>query len=159
MGDLKQGEWMFRRGMVNDDQLLHLRADAAAVNLAPRSGRWTQPTVAELRAGGDHAEADRILGEQRWFAIPNSQAAFDRLNPDFGVLDDQRDPRGQRAVRDREAALALGVRVAVYDQRQNDPNPHIWQPGQDYRMADALQAARTHRALTRHGPERTGPER
>jgi hypothetical protein len=36
----------------------------------------------------------------------------------------QRDP-----VRDREAALALGVRVAVHISRQNDPNPVIWQPG------------------------------
>jgi hypothetical protein len=48
--------------------------------------------------------------------------------------------------------------VAVHDSRQNDPNPVIWQPGQDYRMADALQAARTQPTRTRHGPERVGPE-
>jgi len=159
VGDLKHGEWKFRRGMISDDQLLQLRANAAAVNLAPRSGRWIQPTVAELRAHGDHAEADRILGEQRWFAIPNSQAAFDRLNPEFGVLADQRDPLGHQEVRDREAALALGVRVAVHDSRQNDPNPVIWQPGQDYRAADAVQAARHQSTRTRYGPERVGAER
>ena len=44
--------------------------------------------------------------------------------------------------------------MAIHDSRQNDPNPVIWQPGQDYRMADALQRARA-----RHGPERVGPER
>ena len=61
------------------------------------------------------------------------------------------------AVRDREAALTLGVRVAVHDSRQNDRNPVIWQPGQDYRAADAIHTART--APIRRGPERTGHER
>ena len=49
--------------------------------------------------------------------------------------------------------------MAVHDRRQNDRNPVIWQPGQDYRMADAIQAARHHLARTRYGPERVGPER
>jgi hypothetical protein len=49
--------------------------------------------------------------------------------------------------------------VAVHDSRQNDRNPVIWQPGQDYRMANALQAARTQPTRIRHGPERVGPER
>jgi hypothetical protein len=62
-------------------------------------------------------------------------------------------------VAQREAALALGVRVAVHDSRQNDPNPIIWQADQDYRMADAIQAARTQPTRTRYGPERVGPER
>jgi hypothetical protein len=61
---------------------------------------------------------------------------------------------GREAVREREAALALGVRVAVHDSRQNDHNPVIWQPGQDYRMADAI-----HTARTRWRPERMGLER
>jgi hypothetical protein len=39
------------------------------------------------------------------------------------------------------------------------PNPIIWQPSQDYRMADALHAARTQPTHARHGPERVGPER
>ena len=71
----------------------------------------------------------------------------------------QRSHYGHHAARDREAALALGVRVAVHDSRQNDPNPVIWQAGQDYRMADAIQAARDQPARARYGPERTGPER
>jgi hypothetical protein len=48
--------------------------------------------------------------------------------------------------------------VAVHDAHQNDPNPIIWQPGQDYR-ADAIQAARAQPTRTRWGPERVGPER
>ena len=91
--------------------------------------------------------------------IRAAERAFDRLNPDYGVPADQRSTFGRQAVREREAALALGVRVAVHDSRQNDRNPIIWQPGQDYRMADALHAARTQPTRARHGPERVGPER
>ena len=67
--------------------------------------------------------------------------------------------QGRQAVRDREAALALGVRVAVHDSRQNDRHPVIWQPGQDHRAADAIQAARIQPTRSRHGPERVGHER
>jgi hypothetical protein len=49
--------------------------------------------------------------------------------------------------------------VAVHDNSQNDPNPIIWQAGQDYRMADAIHAARRQPTRTRQGPERTNPER
>jgi hypothetical protein len=91
--------------------------------------------------------------------VRDAERAFDRLNPEFGVPADQRSHYGRQAVREREAALALGVRVAVHDSRQNDRNPVIWQPGQDYRMADALQAARYQPTRTRWGPERLGPER
>jgi hypothetical protein len=91
--------------------------------------------------------------------VREGERAFDRLNPDYGVPADQRSHYGRQAVREREAALALGVRVAVHDSRQNDRYPVIWQPGQDYRMADALHAARTQPTRTRHGPERVGPER
>jgi hypothetical protein len=92
-------------------------------------------------------------------AVRDAEQAFDRLNPDYGVPADQHNPYGRQAVRDREAALALGVRVAVHDSRQNDRNPVIWQAGQDYRAADAIHAARHHTVRTRHGPERTGHER
>jgi hypothetical protein len=88
-----------------------------------------------------------------------AEQTFDQLNPTFGVPADRTDPIGHRDVAQREAALTLGIRVAIHDSRQNDPNPIIWQPGQDYRMADAIQAARTQPTRTRHGPERTGPER
>jgi hypothetical protein len=87
------------------------------------------------------------------------EQAFDRLNPDFGVPADQHNPYGRQAVRDREAALAFGVRVAVHDSRQNDRDPVIWQAGQDYRAADAIQAARHQPVRARHGPERPVPER
>jgi hypothetical protein len=91
--------------------------------------------------------------------VREAERAFDRLNPDYGVPADQRSHFGHQAVRDREAALALGVRVAVHDSRQNDRNPVIWQAGQDYRMADAVQAARHQPTRTRRGPERVGHER
>jgi hypothetical protein len=35
----------------------------------------------------------------------------------------------------------------------------FWQPGQDYRAADAIHAARHQPTRTRHGSERIGPER
>jgi hypothetical protein len=47
----------------------------------------------------------------------------------------------------------------VHDSRQNDRHPVIWQPGQDYRAADAIQAARHQPLRARLGPERTNPER
>jgi hypothetical protein len=88
-----------------------------------------------------------------------AEEAFDRLNPEFGVPADQHSRPGHRDAQQREAALALGVRVAIHDSRQNDPNPAIWQPGQDYRMAEAIQAARYQPTRARWGPERVGPER
>ena len=91
--------------------------------------------------------------------VRDAERAFDRLNPDYGVPADQHNPYGHQAIREREAALALGVRVAVHDSRQNDRNRVVWQPGQDYRMADALQRARNQPTRTRWGPERLGPER
>jgi hypothetical protein len=97
--------------------------------------------------------------EQERDAVRAAEHAFDRLNPDYGVPADQRSLFGHQAVRDREAALALGVRVAVHDSRQNDRNPVIWQAGQDYRAADAIQAARHQPTRNRLGPERVGRER
>jgi hypothetical protein len=91
--------------------------------------------------------------------VRDAEQAFDRLNPTFGVPADQRSHHGRQAVRDREAALALGVRVAVHDSRQNDRDPVIWQAGQDYRAADAIHAARHQPTSTRHGPERVSTER
>jgi hypothetical protein len=89
----------------------------------------------------------------------DAEEAFDRLNPEFGVPADQNSRYGRQAVRDREAALTLGVRVAVHDSRQNDRNPVIWQAGQDYRAADAIHTTRHQPTRTRHGPERVIPER
>jgi hypothetical protein len=88
-----------------------------------------------------------------------AEQAFDRLNPQFGVPADTRDPLGQQAVRDREAGLALGTRVAVATARENDRDPVIWLGGQDYRAADAIQAARGQPIRVRQPVERAGAER
>jgi hypothetical protein len=87
------------------------------------------------------------------------EQSFDRLNPDYGVPADTHNPYGQLAIRDREAALALGTRVAVAASRENDPNPVIWLAGQDYRAADATRTARLHHVRQPRGPERAGLER
>jgi hypothetical protein len=87
------------------------------------------------------------------------ERAFDRLNPDYGVPADTHNSYGLQALRDREAALALGTRVAVAASRENDPNPVMWLAGQDYRAADATHRARVQAIPQRHGPARLGPER
>jgi hypothetical protein len=87
------------------------------------------------------------------------EQAFDRLNPDYGLPADPHQPHGHQALRDREAALALGTRVAVASSRENDPNPVMWLAGQDYRAADATHRARIQTIRQRYGPQRPGPER
>ena len=121
----------------------------------------SHPTLAhhQLANEAHELDPDDWIHDHHRPAEPTSEQAFDRLNPDFGVPADRTDRIGHRDIQQREAALALGVRVAVHDRRQNDPNPHVWQAGQDYRMADALQAARTHPPAPRRRPERVGPER
>jgi hypothetical protein len=111
------------------------------------------PTDVRLAVLRHRAEQARQRAADR---AVHAERAFDRLNPDFGVPDDTRDPRGHQAVADREAGLALGTRAAVALSRENDPAPVLHVPGQDYRAADtARQAA----ARQRRGPERAGPER
>jgi hypothetical protein len=161
---LKRGEDLYACGLVTDAELLHRRELYLAYKPSKQPpSRWSQRTLAELRADGWDAEADRILGLQREHhqirELAAGGRAFDRLNPEFGQPADQLDPYGRQDVQQREAALALGVRVAIHDSRQNDPNPHVWQPGQDYRAAEAIQAARRQPTRTRQGPERLGPER
>jgi hypothetical protein len=96
------------------------------------------PTLPEVRQAALRQRAAAAQLSPR-----EAERAFDRLNPEFGVPADHTDPLGQQAVRDREAALSLGIRVAVHDSRQNDRDPVIWQTGQDYRAADAIRRART----------------
>jgi hypothetical protein len=122
----------------------------------------SHPTLAQHQLAAEALELhpdDWIHGHHHRPAERAGEQAFDRLNPGFGVPADRSDQIGHCDVAQREAALALGVRVAVHDSRQNDPNPVIWEVGQDYRMADALHAARIHPTHTRHGPERLGAER
>jgi hypothetical protein len=105
----------------------------------------------------------QLAGQQRTAgAQPTVRAleqAFDRLNPDYGIPADPHNPHGQQALRDREAALALGTRVAVASSRENDPNPVMWLAGQDYRAADATRTAHLELGRSRRGPQRLGPER
>jgi hypothetical protein len=87
------------------------------------------------------------------------EQAFERLNPDYGVPADSHNSYGRQAMRDREAALALGTRVAVASSRENDRNPVMWLAGQDYQAADAARNARLQQIRQRHGPERVRAER
>jgi 1,4-alpha-glucan branching enzyme len=91
--------------------------------------------------------------------VREGEQAFDQLNPEFGVPADQRNRYGRQAVRDREAALALGTRVAVAAMRENDRDPGIRLAGQDYRAADAIHAARTQTVYVWRPVERVGAER
>jgi hypothetical protein len=100
------------------------------------------------------SRAQELAAERATRARAQAEAAFDRLNPEFGVPADTRDPRGHQAVTDREAGLTLGTRVAVAVSQENEPAPVLTIPGQDDRAADATRAARQ-----RCGPERAGPER
>ena len=126
----------------------------AAAHLAadyPQVRSWTDDNP-DLAHELDHRHPSRERD-----VVLDAEEAFDRLNPTFGVPADRSDRIGHRDVAQRERALSHGVRVAVHDSRQNEPDPVIRQPGQDYRVADALHAAR--REPTRRGPERLGPER
>ena len=157
-----------RQAVAGDNELLeHLQTPAASGG--HESQEWPLDQIAggfggdlDARHRHDHTrlatEFTHTHPDRQRDPIRAAERAFDRLNPDYGVPADQRSRYGREAVRDREAALTLGVRVAVHDSRQNDRNPVIWQPGQDYR-ADAIQAARHRPTHTRHGPERVGPER
>jgi hypothetical protein len=54
------------------------------------------------------------------------ESAFNRLNPEFAAVADQLDPAGRQAVRDRELALALGIRVTVATWRENGEASGWW---------------------------------
>jgi hypothetical protein len=158
-----------RQAVAGDSELLeHLQTTAARGG--HEFGDWPVDQIAhgfggdlDARHRHDHTRLTHVFHHPHpdieRDAVRDGEQAFDRLNPGYGVPADQRSHYGRQAVRERETALALGVRVAVHDSRQNDRNPVIWQPGQDYRAADALQVARTQPTRTRHGPERLGPER
>jgi hypothetical protein len=121
----------------------------------------SSPTLAQASPTPDlEAARGHQAREQRAQATTRGpEQAFDRLNPEFGVPADPHNRYGQQAMQEREAALALGSRVAVAASRENDPNPVMWLAGQDYRAADAARAARLEVIQSRRGPERLGPER
>ena len=132
----------------------HAVAHLAAAHPQVRAWADDNPGLAHALDHRDSIDDRTHRSSQR-----TAEAAFDRLNPEFGVTADRHNHYGQRAVQDREAALALGVRAAIHDSRQNDHQPVMWQAGQDYRAADAIQTARRDLVRARHGPERLGPER
>ena len=123
----------------------------------------SHPTLAhpnptrELEGVSTHLAPQRSAEAQP--STRDLEQTFDRLNPDYGVPADTHNPYGWQAMRDREAALSLGTRVAVATSRENDRNPVMWLAGQDYRAADATRTARLQTVRQRHGPERLGPER
>jgi hypothetical protein len=119
-------------------------------------------TLAHPDSTRDPVELSTHLARQQGTgqaAIRDLEQAFDRLNPDYGIPADTTNPYGQQAMRDREAALALGTRVAVATSRENDRNPVMWLAGQDYRAADATRHSRREVIRSRPAPERLGPER
>jgi hypothetical protein len=123
------------------------------------SPNLAQPNpMRELEAAHGHQPREQRISEVQ-ATTRGPEEAFDRLNPEFGVPADPDNRYGQQAIQDREAALALGTRVAVATSRENDPNPFLWLAGQDYRAADAIHRARAQTIRQRHGPERLGPER
>jgi hypothetical protein len=97
------------------------------------------------------SRAQQLAAERAARARAQAEAAFDRLNPEFGVPADTRDPTGHQAVHDREAGLALGTRAAVALSQENDPAPVLTIAGQDDRAARA--------ARHRHPPQRAAAER
>ena len=141
---------------IHPDDWRHHHAVAHLATDHPQMRAWPDDNP-DLAHDQDHR--DWIYDHPHPSREREAERAFDRLNPTFGVPADRTDRLGHHDTTQRERALALGVRVAVHDSRQNDPNPVTWQPGQDYRMADALQRSRTQPTRTRRGPERLGPER
>jgi len=106
----------------------------------------SHPTLAHPTPERDVEDLSAQLARQRSIAEyqpteRDLEQAFDRLNPDYGIPADTHNPHGQRAIHDREAALALGTRVAVATSRENDRKPAVWLAGQDYRAADAVRTA------------------
>src|SRR6266542_1204059 len=126
---------------------------------------------------GELMAEQEILAEQPFqlaeHQLHDRQAAFAQLNPEFGVLPDDRDPDQHRFAQQRERALALGERVAAAElssrqrgepsdifsfprlhttpptERATSPREHARQPARD-----RAQAARTQQQATRQGAER-----
>jgi hypothetical protein len=156
------------RGTQNgrDELLDHLQTPAARGG--HEFGDWPIDQIANGFAGDldarhrhDHTRLTHVFHHTHpeWDAVRDAEQTFDRFNPDYGVPADTHHPIGRQDVRDREAALALGTRVAVAGSRENDPNPVMWLAGQDHRAADAIRTARLELIWSRRGPERPGPER
>jgi hypothetical protein len=69
-----------------------------------------EPPAQRRRVIADRATQAQAIAAKREH---DRQDTFTRLNPDFGVLPDSRDPEQHRFAQQRERALALGQRVAA----------------------------------------------
>jgi hypothetical protein len=114
----------------------------------------------------------RAVDALRRGASQRAEVAFTALNPDFGVLPNDRDPRQHRFAGDREQALALGTRVAEGLRAHDHPDPQRRQRAVARVAVEAkLRAAgyepptrdETHRVVELTGPrpvpQRPAPER
>jgi hypothetical protein len=122
----------------------------------------SHPTLAHPNPIRERDGVSRHMALERRTAAQSTrdpEQAFDRLNPDYGLPADTHNPDGRQAMRDREAALALGTRVAVAASRENDPNRSCGWPARDYRAAEITRAARHEVIRSHRGPERLGSER
>ena len=116
--------------------------------------------------------AHQVVGDRSAASLSPSRAAlvgastgspdewFADLNPDFGVLPDDRDPRQHRFAADREQALALGTRAieALRTHNHRDPEQRARAISGAFVEAElAVASPVTHRPI----PERArgGPER
>jgi hypothetical protein len=84
--------------------------------IIPGRERYAAIRTAAITRRAD--EAQRGTGDPAAQLEHDRQDDFARLNPDFGVLPDSRDPAQHRFAQQRERALALGQRVAAAEQAE-----------------------------------------
>jgi hypothetical protein len=82
----------------------------------PDRERYAAIRTAAITSRAD--EAQRVARDPAAQREHDRQDDFARLNPDFGVLPDSRDPAQHRFAQQRERALALGQRVAAAEQAE-----------------------------------------
>src|SRR6266536_3999974 len=76
-----------------------------------------EPPAQRRRVIEDRAIQAQAISSKREH---DRQETFARLNPDFGVLPDSRDPEQHRFAQQRERALALGQRVTAAERGEHE---------------------------------------
>src|SRR6266508_975000 len=102
----------------------------------PAQRPWRERWEAELTEGAkvnlwrhdeSHGPAEKrhgvIVVRARLAHLGDPGERFAQLNPDFGVLPDDRDPQQHRFAADREQALMLGTRAVEALRVHNHPDP------------------------------------